>query len=302
MIMKKINYLLSIFTVFIITSCESDDTETNSESGNVVADFSFSNEDNLFTFTNLSEGATTYRWDFGDLSFYCDKENPTYRYVNIGGEIEVTLTAINDLGQEAAVTKIITAPEVLDVNIAIDGDFADWDSIEYLYQEPTAASMQKIKVWGKGDNINIYLEGNSTMQMELVNIFISTDGDSSSGFLSWQWPEGSGAELLFEGPLLSSSWGSFYQHTDPNGGWGWSALAGSGANLTSSGIVTVDNDTNAIEFSIPKTQFNSLGSSISFAFTELTIGWAAVGTFPNVTSTSKFVSYEVPKESTGLCE
>lgn len=284
-------------------SCGSDNNEVDTDGG-IIADFSFTNDENLFEFTNLSEGATSYRWDLGDLSFYCEKENPTFRYTKVGGEIKVTLTAINDQGNEASITKIITAPEVSDINIAIDGSFDDWQDVDVLYDESESGtgSMQKIKMWGVGDNINIYVEGNSTMLMELVDIFIDSDGDSSTSFLSWQWPEGSGAEFLFEGPLLSNSWGTFYQHTDPNGGWGWAALSGSGANMSSSGIVSIDAETNAIEFSILKTQLGTLDSKISLAITELTAGWAAVASFPEITATSSFITYELPIEASGFCE
>ncbi|MEP3838507.1 MAG: PKD domain-containing protein [Algibacter sp.] len=299
--MKKINLLFYIIIVFQLTSCGTDDSEVNSDGG-IVADFSFKNDNDLFTFTNLSEGATSYRWDFGDLSFYCEKENPTYRYTKVGGEIEVTLTAMNDEGQESYVTKTITAPIVLNVEIDINGGFEDWDEVPVLYEEADGVSVKKIKIWGKGDNVNVYLEGNTAMKMELVDIFINSDGNSSTGFLSWQWPNGSGADYLFEGPLLSNSWGGFYQHTDPAGGWGWAYLAGSGVNIESSGIVNLDATTNAIEFRIPKTQFGSLGSSIAFAFSEMTSGWAAVGSFPKVTATSQFVVYELPSETTSVCE
>ena len=298
--MKKITFLFCIIAVALLAGCGSDDS---SEPGNdIVADFSYTSDGSTFTFTNLSQGATTYRWDFGDLYFYCEKENPVYSYTKAGGELQVTLTAMGGTGQEAYITKTIMAPEILDVSIEIDGDFDDWEGIDYLYEEPNAASMQKIKIWGKGDNINVYLEGNTKMQMELVDMYINSDGNSSTGFLSWQWPEGSGGDFLFEGPLLSNSWGAFYQHTDPNGGWGWAAIAGSGANMYASGIVSVDAETNAIEFSIPKTQLGSLGSTIGFAFSELTIGWAAVGNFPTVTGTSKYVTYEIPKQLSSSCE
>ncbi|MGM5468964.1 PKD domain-containing protein [Flavobacteriaceae bacterium LMO-SS05] len=297
--MKKIRLLFYIVAISFLAGCGSDDS-VDSGSG-IVADFSFTSDGSVFTFTNLSEGATSYRWDFGDLSFYCDKENPIYRYVKVGGEINVTLTAMNESGQEAYVTKTISAPVVLDVSIGIDGNFDDWAEIDYLYEEPDGVSVQKIKIWGKGDYINVYLEGNTNMRMELVDMFINSDGNSSTGFLSWQWPTGSGADFLFEGPLLSNSWGAFYQHVDPNGGWAWNWLGGS-ANMTSSGIVSVNAQTNAIEFRIPKTQLGSIGSSIGFSFSEMTGGWAAVGSFPKVTATSSFVTYDIPIEALSLCE
>ena len=301
--MKKFNFLHFITAILLVVACEkNDDTVARPEPGNIIVDFSFTSDGNLFQFTNLSKNAINYRWDFGDLSFYCDKENPAYRYTKAGGELQVTLTAMNDSGNEAYITKTINAPEVLDVNIQIDGNFDDWSGLSSLYEEPNGVSMQKIKMWGAEDYINVYIEGTTTMQMELIDLFINSDGDSNSGFLSWQWPEGSGADYLFEGPPLSAAWGAFYEHADPNGGWAWNWLAGSGANFKSSGLVNIDAQTNGIEFSIPKTQLGTLGSSIGIAISELTIGWAAVASFPEVTATSSFVIYELPVESSGFCE
>ena len=83
-----------------------------------IINYIYSNyNDSFFQFTNLSKGATSYRWDFGDLSFYCEKENPTYRYVTVGGEVDVTLTAISDSGKQNSITKTIQAPEVIDIEI-----------------------------------------------------------------------------------------------------------------------------------------------------------------------------------------
>ncbi len=301
--LKLINYLTTLVAMLLLGGCSKDDAP--SDSGSIpTADFSFTNDDNLFVFTNLSQGATTYRWDFGDLGFYCDKENPMYRYTKAGGEIKVTLTAINESGQEASITKTITAPVILNVEIDIDGNFEDWAELPVLYDESSSVggSIKKIKMWGKGDNINIYLEGNTSMKMELVDMYINSDGNSSTGFLSWQWPVGSGAEFLFEGPVLTGSWGGFYRHTDPSGGWGWSYLAGSESSLISSGIVSVNATTNAIEISIPKTQLGSLGSTISLAITEMTGGWAGVASFPNPSGTSSFVSYKLPIDAVFLCQ
>ncbi len=299
--MKKLRFLYCFIAVSLLAGCEADNTETVSDGG-IIADFSFTSDGNLFTFTNLSQGATTYRWDFGDLNFYCEKEDPTYRYTKVGGEIDVTLTAVNESGQEAYVTKTITAPVVLNVDIAIDGNFDDWSKIDYLYEEADGASIKKIKMWGKGNNINVFLEGNTAMKMEVVDMYINADGNSSTGLLSWQWPNGSGAEFLVEGAFLNNDWGDFYAHSDPNGGWGWNWLASTDNIFSSSGIVSIDAQTNAIEFSIPKAKLGSLGSSISLAISEMNEGWAGVANFPKVSGTSSFVTYELPNESVSLCE
>lgn len=304
--MKNLKFFYYLIAVSILGGCGTDDIEVDSNGG-IIADFSFTVDENdasLFTFTNLSQGANSYRWDFGDLNFYCEKENPTYRYTKTGGEIDVTLTAMNESGQEAYVTKTITAPVVLNGDIAIDGDFDDWAKIPVVYDESEsgALTMQKIKMWGGGDYVNVYIEGNASMKMEIVSMYINADGNSSTGFLSWQWPNGSGAEFLVEGAFLNNSWGDFYSHNNPSGGWGWNWLNSANSFITSSGVVSVDAQTNAIEFKIAKSALGSLGSSIGLAISELNEGWAGVADFPKVTATSAFVSYELPIESVSLCE
>tara|TARA_R110002033_G_scaffold160593_1_gene196982 strand:+ start:17832 stop:18746 length:915 start_codon:yes stop_codon:yes gene_type:complete len=304
--MKKLRFLYYFIAVSLLAGCGTDNTGVDSNGG-IIADFSFTVDENdasLFTFTNLSKGATSYRWDFGDLNFYCEKENPSYRYTKAGGEIEVTLTAMNDSGQEASITKTITAPVVLNVDIAIDGNFDDWAEVPVVYDESEsgAVTMQKIKMWGGGDYVNVYIEGNTSMKMEIVDMYINADGNSSTGFLSWQWPNGSGAEFLVEGAFLNNDWGDFYAHNDPNGGWGWNWLTSADSYFTTSGVVNVDAQTNAIEFRIAKSALGSLGSSIGLAISELNEGWAGVADFPKVTGASSFVIYELPNQDVTLCE
>jgi len=48
------------------------------------------------TFTNLTEGASSYHWDFGDGESSADK-NPTHRYSNLG-KYHVVLRAFSDIG------------------------------------------------------------------------------------------------------------------------------------------------------------------------------------------------------------
>jgi len=48
-------------------------------------------------FTNQSEGATIFEWDFDDLSALSGIENPEHRFPNMGF-FDVKLTAINNFG------------------------------------------------------------------------------------------------------------------------------------------------------------------------------------------------------------
>ncbi|MRX38611.1 PKD domain-containing protein [Flavobacterium sp. LC2016-23] len=280
--MKKIKltkFITMLAALLLLAACSSDNASSDSAS-KPVADFSFTNDGSTFTFTNLSTNGTKYRWDFGDLYYTSAEKDPVYTY-KIGGEIRVSLTVTNEAGEESFITKVITAPRIIIIDIKIDGKFKDWDDVAVTDQNTSGnGSIQKIKIWAGGPNINVYLEGNKKMLMELVDMYINTDGNTQTGFLHGNWSEGSGAEFLFEGPVVSNGWGAFYNYTGTNGAWGWTPIAGSGSSITVSSLVSLSDTTNAIEFSIPKSQLGTLGSSIGIAITEMTSGWAAVANFP----------------------
>ncbi|TDO73260.1 PKD domain-containing protein [Flavobacterium chryseum] len=281
--MKKIKltkYIAIVLALLLLTACSSDSSSSDSAT-KPVADFSFTNDGSTFTFKNLSTNGTKYRWDFGDLYFTSSEKDPVYTY-QIGGEIRVSLTVTNDAGEEAFITKVITAPRIIIIDIKIDGEFKDWDDVAVTDQNTSGnGSIQKIKIWAGGSNVNVYLEGNKKMLLELARLFINTDGNTQTGFLHpMHWLEGAGAEFLFEGPIVSNGWGTFFDYTGTNGAWGWTVISGSGINLNASSIVSLNNTTNAIEFNIPKSQLGTLGTSVGIGINELNGGWGDVAYFP----------------------
>lgn len=301
--MKKLKFFYYIIAISLLAGCGSDDAEMSSGDGGITVDFTFTSDGNLFTFTNLSQGATSYKWDFGDLSFYCDKENPSYRYTRAGGDLNVTLTAMNDSGESYA-TKTISAPEVKNISIEIDGSIDDWNDVDVLVDDTALGNnTQILKLWADGENLYFYIEGNTSMLLELLSIFINTDGNSNTGFEAWQWGGESGADFLFQGPIGPLWWGDTYTSpfTTELGGWAWNWTGGVDG-FVSSNLINVDADTNAMEFSIPRSRIAATGDTISLALSELNGGWVDVSQIPNSGDDSKFVIYEFPVESSGLCE
>ncbi len=74
----------------------SDDKTKDEETSKVTADFTFAADGLNVVFTNKSEGATSYKWDFGDGE--TSKEvSPTHAYLS-SGEYTVKLTAANPDG------------------------------------------------------------------------------------------------------------------------------------------------------------------------------------------------------------
>jgi len=75
----------------------------------VIADFSYVNEmATIVLFTNESEGATSYLWDFGDgtMSAEAMEENPFHAFAATG-TFDVTLIATNDVGHSDTIVKTL---------------------------------------------------------------------------------------------------------------------------------------------------------------------------------------------------
>jgi len=77
-----------------------------------IPDFTFDDvaSDYDVTFTDASQLATSYSWDFGDGIGSSTEANPTYSYANDGMEkvYMVTLTTTNFLNKETSITKEVT--------------------------------------------------------------------------------------------------------------------------------------------------------------------------------------------------
>lgn len=89
----KLLFLFLFASLLFVTSCKDDDPPETP----ITVGFKFSPENpiagDLVTFTNASNGGTTFAWDFGDGNSSTDK-NPTYTYTK-SGKYSVVLTVDN---------------------------------------------------------------------------------------------------------------------------------------------------------------------------------------------------------------
>src|SRR5690606_24942638 len=142
--MKKTMFLGYFTMLLLVLGCSDDDSSTASGNG-PTADFSFSNDESTFSFTNLSKNATSYQWDFVDLNFYTHEENTTYIYSK-EWKITVSLTGNNEAGQNDFIAKKIQAPEIIIIDISMDGESQDWEDVELAEEDTTGTgSIQKVK-------------------------------------------------------------------------------------------------------------------------------------------------------------
>lgn len=103
----KFWYALLIVPLFMISSCKED---VPVEPVVPVSSFQFEVDATNFlqvTFSNFSQNATSYVWDFGDQVGTSTDESPVYIYT-ASGTYTVKLTATDAAGESAESTKDIT--------------------------------------------------------------------------------------------------------------------------------------------------------------------------------------------------
>ena len=106
-----------------IRSLESTDPPIYPTLGDLTADFTFEISDLETTFTNTSNNATSYEWDFGDNTGTSTEANPSYTYSQ-GGSYTVQLTAHNG-NESSIITKNVTVTQAMASTSIQNGDFSD---------------------------------------------------------------------------------------------------------------------------------------------------------------------------------
>lgn len=102
-------------------------------------------------------------------------------------------------------------------SISIDGTMSDWDNIPIL-SEPGAFPM--VKTSKDADSVYLMVNLGSTESFKdqwfIVDMYIDTDNDATTGFKQWVY-SASGINYLAQGPDLK-----IYTGADGSSSWGWS--------------------------------------------------------------------------------
>ncbi|KYP14625.1 PKD domain-containing protein [Flavihumibacter sp. CACIAM 22H1] len=254
------------------TACKKEN-----ENGNLKSVFSYVTDGFRVTFTNFSTGAKQYRWDFNDRPGDSSSLKSPQHVFSSKGDFLVTLTAIDgDRTDSFTDTVSIIGP-----NIKIDGDFTDWEYVEYLHVNPddVSGTLRSVKAFATSQDINFLFEGNSDMKLELFDMFLNTDNNPATGYTVGAYPAGSGMDFLLEGPGVSPGWGSGYKHAGGPNDWAFTPMFAFDAEMKFSAIKPQAGK-NIVEFSIRKSALGSLSGSISFALVEMNGGWSEIGRIP----------------------
>jgi len=268
--------LIGIGTMILLSlSCQKDDQGSGTK-----AVFSYIADGYLVNFTDFSQNAVEYNWDFGDQSEPSTKSNPVHVYKS-KGEFLVSLTVKN--GEQTSTfidTVLITGP-----NIKIDGNFTDWEYVEYSHTNPEneGGTLLAIKTFASAGYLNFYLEGTSDFNLAVIDLYLDSDNNPATGFNTWMYPAGSGAEFLMEGNLNSASpaesTGSVFQHAGAPTDWAWNEIASFTEAIKFSKMVTAGGK-KAIEFSIKRDLLGTMKNQVNFAILEMNSGWTEVGRLP----------------------
>ena len=215
---KKVSWaMIVVLGLSFFASCDSDDESTPEP----VASFQYeANENNglEITFTNYSENATSYVWDFGDGTGTSTDENVTYSYAD-GGTYTVTLTATNEAGS-AEHSKEVTVVNTMLPVAEFSFEVSDENPLEVAFtsQSPTATSFE----WDFGDG-NTSTDANPTYEYSEGNTYavtlnVSNEYGSASTSKDVTVVNPTDVNLVENGGFDDESAWSIIQHNPNNNG------------------------------------------------------------------------------------
>ncbi len=155
---QSINILFLMTTMFLVSNCGDDDDETEIVTASFEVATTDLAADAAIEFTNTSENATYYVWNFGDGNASSD-ENPSHTY-DSAGTYTVSLIAIGGSSSDTAKTSIEV--DASNVTIFPGEGITDvklyettWSEIKSLYGTDTTMILYSEE---SGDSITYYYE------------------------------------------------------------------------------------------------------------------------------------------------
>ena len=199
--MKHLNHLICIMILFSlsIVSCE----KAEKPIAIFTMDKTSSEINETISFTNFSENATSYSWDFGDGNT-STVEHPTHSYSS-AGTYEVTLTAKGEGGTDSntnSIEIIVTLSGIWSTSFDLNGNIYDG---EYDITQNDDNSLSGTFVFSDGSGY--------------TNILSSSQIDGNNVTIKWML---STYELRFSG-IVNESFdymsGSYYVGGSKYGDW-----------------------------------------------------------------------------------
>ncbi|WP_339720692.1 DUF4832 domain-containing protein [uncultured Paraglaciecola sp.] len=217
-----------------------------------------------------NNGAIAARPEYSMQLANIDTWDATSGYNNLAQTISVEPFMAGDVKNTQPTEPLITVPEPTTpaepsmVNISIDGDTSDWDNVPLL---ASAENQQALSLKVTDDETYLYVAIVGIGMGPHFDLFINTDGDSATGFQSFDWPL-SGADYLIQQDTV----GVINLHKSTGSDWSWQ-------QQTTTSIEA--NSTNQfVELKIEKANFEGMNASISFGLNDIDAQWQVQSRLP----------------------
>jgi len=265
--MKKI--LILLMTIGLLASCEKE------QEPKLIAMYAFSVVGPKVSFTNLSGYFDEYSWDFGDGQTSTEI-SPLHIYKDKGKNV-VSLTA-----KKGSYTDIFTDTiTAYGPTITIDGDFTDWDYIDYAFQNPAnyTGSIKTIKTYYSQTQLFFLIEGTSKLSLNPFQMQFDMDSNTGTGYRAPDWfPVASGFEYMYEGNTIG--WVVLMQFNSADqDDFTHTFLSLPNPFIKASPIVQKDGKY-LIEISMMKDPFGNIPKTIRIGVRDLTASWGTNGIIP----------------------
>lgn len=255
-------YFSIILTIALAACVANDDT-----SSNTVPDFDFQIDPvdkRTIHFTNKSTGANVYSWEFGDLDkSKSTSKDVTFKYTK-GGTYDVIVNLYAGDGvcdKSKSISKTVSLKNVPfpPPTIVIDGDFTDWKDVPFVVAVTGNGNLQRIKVGGIGDKINIYLDGNSQLRLTSPQPVFDLDMNGNTGGAFGWFSNPLGANMFGDGDVYRYG---VFAGTNGTNSWTWSWAPTKTPWIVISAVSAINASTNAVEFSFSKKTPNEISGNI----------------------------------------
>lgn len=286
--MKKARLFAAILigiglTAVLFTACKDEE-----ESPVPDASFSFTASGNGLTvqFTNESENADSYDWNFGDGNTSTDV-NPVHTYPDYG-QYTVVLSASGPGGtDEFSYNLTVTKASTVKLD---DNSFDDWATIPVTFQsvDNSGGLINKVKVDYDGENIYFYMEVKDNLTDSLpTGIHFDIDNDTTTGFNPWT-NTAIGSDFYVEAAITTAGWASafmFDKDAASQNDWAW--IDKSLADFIINGYHTQNGEMVYVEWGIVKSKMDAittngnvvLGNKVTMIINHY-YNWEPAGFFP----------------------
>jgi len=205
--MKTTNLIILIVALIAavnFSSCKKDSSEPEP-----FVFYSVSVDGATVTFTNKSEGAASYEWDFGDGTTSTE-ESPVHTYPGKGKYVP-TLYAIAANGVKGEASTVLQIAKTSSIKLD-DNSLSDWDTVTYnvVVAGPNSGNFIKAKYDYDGNYVYVYFEQNTTHAAgNIYDLYIDADLDITTGYLTGEIKNGA-YEVLLEGTILDDWLDPYY--------------------------------------------------------------------------------------------